>query len=90
VSGCEQDLGPMTPSEASREPEYLNVREVATRLKVKEKTVRDWIGRGEIEAYKIGKEFRIRRDHLDQAMEARRVSVQSAPSGGLWDPDSAA
>jgi hypothetical protein len=46
--------------------------------------------RGEIEAYKIGKEFRIRRDHFDQGMEARRVSVQAVPSGGLWDPDSAA
>jgi excisionase family DNA binding protein len=80
----------MTSTEASPEPEYLSVREVATRLKVKEKTVRDWIARGEIEAYKIGKEFRIRRDHFDQGMEARRVSVQAVPSGGLWDPDSAA
>jgi excisionase family DNA binding protein len=77
----------MSPSEADPEPEYLNVREVATRLKVKEKTVRDWIARGEIEAYKIGKTFRIRRDHLDAAMEARRVSAQSAPTGGLWDPN---
>jgi hypothetical protein len=39
------------------------------------------------EAYKIGKVWRIREDHLDQAMEARRVSAQSAPPGGLWDPD---
>jgi excisionase family DNA binding protein len=76
--------------EASSEPEYLNVREVATLLKVKEKTVREWIARGEIEAYKIGKEFRIRRDHL--AIEARRVSNrdQDQPPGGLWDPDAAA
>jgi hypothetical protein len=42
-----------------------------------------------LEAYKIGKVWRIRRDHLDQAMEARRVSAQSAPAGGLWDPNSA-
>jgi excisionase family DNA binding protein len=76
--------------QASPEPEYLKVEEVAARLKVKEKTVRDWIGRGQLEAYKLGKEWRIRRDHLDQAMEARRVSTQSAPAGGLWDPDAAA
>ena len=41
-----------------------------------------------LEAYKIGTEWRIRRDHLDQAMEVRRVSAQPAPTGGLWDPSS--
>jgi excisionase family DNA binding protein len=70
------------------EPEYLTVEEVAGRLKVKEKTVRDWIARGMLEAYKIGKVWRIRSDHLDQAMEARRVSGQAARTGGLWDPES--
>jgi excisionase family DNA binding protein len=79
----------MTTDPAPPEPEYLKVEEVAARLKVKEKTVRDWIGRGQLEAYKIGKEWRIRRDHLDQALEARRVSAQAAPTGGLWDPDTA-
>ena len=42
-----------------------------------------------LEAYKIGKEWRIRRDHFDAAMEARRVSAQPARTGGLWDPDGA-
>jgi excisionase family DNA binding protein len=77
----------MTPNADAAETEYLTVEEVAGRLKVKEKTVRDWIGRGMLEAYKIGKIWRIRSDHLDQAMEARRVSAQAGPSGGLWDPD---
>jgi excisionase family DNA binding protein len=72
------------------DPEFLTVEEVAARLKVKDKTVRDWIGRGMLEAYKIGKEWRIRRDHFDAAMEARRVSAQPARTGGLWDPDGAA
>jgi excisionase family DNA binding protein len=65
--------------------EFLKVEEVAALLKIKEKTVREWIGRGELEAYKIGKEWRVRRDHLDAAIEARRVSQPPAP-GGLWDP----
>jgi excisionase family DNA binding protein len=80
----------MAREQAPPEPEYLKVEEVATRLKVKEKTVRDWIARGQLEAYKIGKEWRIRRDHLDQAMEATRVSAQRTSTGGLWDPDTAA
>ena len=66
--------------------EFLKVEEVAALLKIKEKTVREWIGRGELEAYKIGKEWRVRRDHLDQAIEARRVGAALAPPGGLWDP----
>jgi excisionase family DNA binding protein len=66
--------------------EFLKVEEVAALLKIKEKTVREWIGRGELEAYKIGKEWRVRRDHLDAAIEARRVGAQVAPPGGLWDP----
>ena len=66
--------------------EFLKVEEVAVLLKIKEKTVREWIGRGELEAYKIGKEWRVRRDHLDEAIEARRVGARLAPPGGLWDP----
>jgi excisionase family DNA binding protein len=45
----------MTPTPAQDEPEYLKVEEVAARLKLKEKTIRDWIGRGELPAYKLGK-----------------------------------
>jgi excisionase family DNA binding protein len=78
----------MTPNEDPIEHEFLTVEDVAARLKVKEKTVRDWIGRGTHEAYKLGKEWRIRRDHLDRHIEDRRVSAQPAPTGGLWDPSS--
>jgi excisionase family DNA binding protein len=60
----------MTPPPAADEPEYLKVEEVAARLKLKEKTIRDWILRGELPAYKLGKEWRIRRDDFDQAMRA--------------------
>ena len=40
----------MTPTPAEDEPEYLKVEEVAARLKLKEKTIRDWILRGELPA----------------------------------------
>ena len=83
------DAGTMTPTPAQDEPEYLKVEEVAARLKLKEKTIRDWILRGELPAYKLGKEWRIRRDHFDEAMEARLVTGEPARTGGLWDPDAA-
>jgi excisionase family DNA binding protein len=74
----------MTPN--ADEPEYLKVEEVAARLKLKEKTIRDWILRGELPAYKLGKEWRIRGDDFDQAMAERRTSPEPAGTGGLWDP----
>jgi excisionase family DNA binding protein len=77
----------MAGDHGTAEPEYLKVEEVAARLKVQERTVRDWILRGELQAYKIGKEWRIRRDHFDEAMESRRVAPEPARTGGLWDPD---
>jgi excisionase family DNA binding protein len=42
----------MPPTSNPSEPEFLKVEEVAARLKVKDKTVRDWIARGELESYK--------------------------------------
>jgi excisionase family DNA binding protein len=81
---------PMSSHPGSEEPEFLKVEEVAARLKVQERTVRDWILRGELQAYKIGKEWRIRRDHFDAAMESRLVSSEATQAGGLWDPDAAA
>ena len=80
----------MTPTPAADEPEYLKVEEVATRLKLKKKPIRDWILRGELPAYKLGKERRIRRDHFDEATEARLVAGEPARTGGLWDPDAVA
>jgi excisionase family DNA binding protein len=79
----------MPPDHTTEDPEYLKVEEVAARLKIQERTVRDWILRGELQAYKLGKEWRIRRDHFDEAMEARRVAPEPTATGGLWDPDAA-
>jgi hypothetical protein len=45
----------------------------------------DWARR--LPAYKLRKEWRIRRDDFDQAMQARRTTAEPAPAGGLWDPD---
>ena len=55
-----------------RQPEYLKLEQVAARLKLKDKGP-DWILRGELPAYKLGKEWRIRRDDFDRAMRARRT-----------------
>lgn len=58
------------------EHELLTVREVAQFLKVKERTVRDMINRGELSAVKIGKAFRIRRSDLEALIQKRNGGNQ--------------
>jgi hypothetical protein len=74
----------MTPTPAADEPEYLKVEEVAARLGQDDPRL-DPARRAA--AYKLGKEWRIRRDDFDQAMQARRTTTEPAPAGGLCNPD---
>lgn len=46
--------------------------EVAEQLKVTAKTVREWIGRGELEAIDLGQGYRIRRSDLEAFLESRK------------------
>jgi excisionase family DNA binding protein len=52
---------------------YYTVEEICERLQVSDQTVRRWIKRGKLTAYKPGKEFRIRSGDLEEFLEARRV-----------------
>ncbi|QBD80585.1 DNA-binding protein [Ktedonosporobacter rubrisoli] len=51
--------------------EWLTVDDVAKELKVHEKTVKKWIGTGELIAMNIGKGYRISRNNLDSFIEKR-------------------
>ena len=46
--------------------DFLTTKQVADYLHVTEKTVRDLIARKEIEAYRIGRAWRIKKIHLDE------------------------
>ena len=63
----------MTPNEDPTDPEFLTVEDVAARLKVREKTVRDWILRGERAA---------RRHRRTLGSRQLRVAVASAFAAG--------
>jgi len=61
----------------------LKVQEVATRCQVDALTVRRWIDRGELPAYKIGREWRVEPASLDAFLAARRTAadaVDTAPA----------
>jgi len=49
----------------------LTIPEVAERLRVNPKTVRRWIGGGELAAYRVGRQWRITEDQLTQFLRAQ-------------------
>ena len=53
--------------------EFYTVREVAERLKVKVETVQGWIRKGELIAYKVGKDYRIAKDDYLTFLRQRRT-----------------
>jgi excisionase family DNA binding protein len=52
--------------------ELYTTNEVAEKLKVTPKTIREWIGRGELEAIDLGQGYRIRRSDLDTFLDSRK------------------
>ena len=56
------------------EDEFLTVEEIAKRLKVKDFTVREWIRRKELPAYRLGKEYRVLKKDYDEFLKKRRTT----------------
>lgn len=51
--------------------EWLSVDDVAQTLRMDEETVRKWIRRKQLKAYKFGRDYRIRREDFDQFVKER-------------------
>jgi len=59
----------------------LTIGEVAERIRVNEKTVRNWIASGELPAFPIGKRgYRISETDLRAFIEARKQKLQRRAS----------
>ena len=61
------------------EEQIYTVSEIAKRLKVREKTVRNWIHSGDLVAIYLGKEYRIRESSLQDFIRMR----EQQRDGGL-------
>lgn len=57
---------------AVRLPRLLTIPEVADYLKISTKTVRRWIGRGDLHAYRVGRQLRIAEEDLSVCPSCRR------------------
>ena len=55
--------------------EYLSTRQIAKVLGLKTITIRRWIEKKLLPAYKIGKELRIKKADFDKFMSKRRVKA---------------
>lgn len=58
---------------AARLPRLLTIPEVAAYLKISTKTVRRWIERGELHAYRVGRQLRIAEEDLSVCPAYRRL-----------------
>ena len=56
------------------EDEFLTVEEIAKQMKVKEFTVRDWIRKGELPAYKVGRTLRVKKADYEEFLKKHRTT----------------
>lgn len=66
----------------------LTVAEVASRLQVHQATVRAWIEKGELPAYRIGeRRVRVSRANFDRFVErgSTRSTPKEYPQADIWD-----
>jgi excisionase family DNA binding protein len=62
----------MSGGASRRDEPFYTVAQLASRLSLSERTVRDMLNRGEIPCYRIGPQRRIDPDDLRQWLEQRR------------------
>ncbi len=59
--------------------DFLTVKELANTLKVNKMTVYRYIKSGKIEAYKVGKDYRIKKKEFDSFLEKIKTKQATRP-----------
>jgi excisionase family DNA binding protein len=54
--------------------EWLSVDEIAKNLKMDVETIRNWIRRKQLKAYRFGRDYRIRREDFDAFVRERATT----------------
>jgi excisionase family DNA binding protein len=54
------------------EPEFYTPQEIANKLRVKVFTVQEWLRKGELIGYKVGRDWRIRREDYEKFLRERK------------------
>lgn len=53
--------------------EYLSIAEIAKLLGLKEQTIREYIKRGDLVAYRFGKVLRVKREDFTRFTDSKRI-----------------
>jgi excisionase family DNA binding protein len=70
--------------------QLLTVSQVAGQLQVTPQTIRNWIEHGALPAVRVGRGYRIRREHLDALLtRASAESASLATRRDVWAPTTA-
>jgi excisionase family DNA binding protein len=56
------------------EQEYYTVEEIALKLRVKVYTVREWIRKKELPAYKVGRDYRVKKEDYEEFLKKRKTT----------------
>ena len=65
------------------ETELMTIDEAARYLKVCRKTLYRWLKAGKLKAYRVGRQWRLRRADLDQWLEENRAGEQPSTEAGF-------
>jgi len=53
--------------------EWLTLQQIADELQLHIETVRDWVRTKRLTAYRVGRDYRVKRTDLDEFLEKRRT-----------------
>lgn len=54
--------------------EWLTLADIADELKLHIETIREWVRDKKLPAYKVGRDYRVKRADLDKFLEERRTT----------------
>ena len=58
--------------------EWLTLQEIADELKLHIETVREWVRTKRLIAYRVGRDYRVKRDDLNKFLAERRTKPDDA------------
>jgi len=59
--------------------EWLTLAQIAEELKLHIETVREWVRTKRLTAYRVGRDYRVKRVDLDKFLEERRTKPDDKP-----------
>jgi excisionase family DNA binding protein len=59
--------------------EWLTLQDIADELKLHIETVREWVRTKRLTAYRVGRDYRVKRADLDKFLEERRTKPDDEP-----------